>query len=243
MPIGEVSISARPAAAISLPNRIFTCVETEQQLQCQADIQGRSLRLELAPDGPNNPDLHSCQAQYDGQSVGCKRKMPLFPESFEVRDLGLSPQQLQAVRQKYWGLRTLLALREHHLLLISSGLSVAGGAIAAYFAWSHPNRLSTGLAIFAWGFIVYSLSWGFLASIRYETVAAHGITIGTWIWAVNSGAAAIGIVAALAIALLFRQRRATPATKAIVTVSSGLGTILIAGRLLLLILLGSGFVD
>lgn len=133
MPMAGVSIIARPAAAIALPNRIFTCLETEQQFQCQATIQGRPLRLNLVPDKPNNPDLYDCQAQYDGRSVGCKGKgldyAPMLSESFEIRDLGLSPQQLQAVRQKYWGLRMLLALREHRLLQISGGLSIAGGVL------------------------------------------------------------------------------------------------------------------
>lgn len=247
MPMAGVTIRAESAAAIPLPNRIFTCIETEQQTQCEADIQGRPLRLVLVPSKMPGSGLNDCQAQYDGRPVACQGKgleyAPMLSQAFEVTNLGLSPQHLQSLRQKYLGMRVLLALGERRLLRISSGLSIAAGAIAAYFAWFHPSWLSKGLASIAWGFVVYLLAWGFLASVPFDAVTPYGFTIETWMWVVNSGAAVIGIVTALAIALLFRQRRTTPITKVIVTVSSGLGTVLIAGRIFLLILLGSGFVD
>lgn len=247
MPIAGVAIKAESAAAVPLPNRIFTCTETEQQSQCEADIQGRLLRLVLVPDQTPGSGLSDCQAQYDGQPISCQSKgldyAPMLSESFEVSNLGLISQQLQAVRQKYWGISTLLKLGEPRLIRISTGLSIAAGAIAAYFAWFHPSWLSKGLASIAWGFVVCQLAWGFLGSVPFDAVTPYGFTIESWSWAVDSGAKAIGIAATLAIALLLRQRRITTPTKAIVTVSSGFGTFFMTGYILLLTLLGSGFAD
>ncbi len=248
VPMAGVTIQAESAATIRLPNRIFTCTETEQQSQCEADIQGRSLRLVLVPDEAPDSGLSDCQAQYDGRLVDCEGSKgldyaPMLSETFAVSNLGLTSQQLQALQQKYWGIRALMGLGEPRLIRISTGLSIAAGVIAAYFAWFHPSWLSKGLASIAWGFVIYYSAWGSLGSIPFEAVTPYGFTIESWMWAVDSGAAVIGIVAALAITLLLRQRRMTPTAKAIVTVSSGLGSVSIAYYILLLTLLSAGFAD
>ena len=245
-PFAGIAIRADSGVA-PIPNRVFTCTEAERQFQCQADIQGRPLRLVLVSDGLPNSERYNCQAQYDGRSVGCKSKgsdyAPMLSESFEVGRLELSPQQLQAVRQKYWGVRMLFALRERRLLQISGGLSIAGGIIAACLAWYHPNWLSEGLASIGWGLVVARLVGESLGGILFETVARYGIAVDTWIRIVNSATVGMGIGSAIAVAFLLKRRRTNPVTKTISIVSSGFGTLLIVGYGLVIMLLSSGFVD
>ena len=247
VPMGEVSIFDSAGATV-LPNRIFTCTETEQQARCQATVQDRSLVFTLTPKKSSNAEfsLRDCQATYDGQAVRCRSVgfdyAPALAESIEIEDLSLSLQQQQALRKKYWGVRTLQALSETRLLQISSGLSIASGAIAAYFAWFYSSRLTKGLASIACGFLTYYFVWRWLGSVPFDAVIPYRFTVDTWTWTVEAGAAALGVMAAVAVALLLR-RRAGGATKTIVTLSSGIGTVLMSGYFLLLMLLGSGFVD
>ena len=247
MPMAGVSIN-ESATIVDLPNRIFTCTETGPQIQCQATVQDRSLVLNLAPYENDKPDSVSrnCQATYDGRSVRCDSQYlqyaPMLSEEFEVRGLDLSPQQLQTLQRKYWGIRALMAIGERRLILLTTGLSISAGAIAAFFAWFYPCRLSKCFAIIACGFVMYLWVRSFLNGVQFDTVIAYGLTVDRWIWLINYGSAVIAIAAATTVALLLR-RRVSHATKAVVTLSSGIGSVLIVGNFLFLMLLGSGFVD
>ncbi|MEL7226507.1 MAG: hypothetical protein AAGL17_17150, partial [Cyanobacteria bacterium J06576_12] len=247
MPMAGVSIN-ESATIVDLPNRIFTCTETGPQIQCQATVQDRSLVLNLAPYENDKPDSVSrnCQATYDGRSVRCDSQYlqyaPMLSEEFEVRGLDLSPQQLQTLQRKYWGIRALMAIGERRLILLTTGLSISAGAIAAYFAWFYPSRLTKCIASIACGFVMYLWVRSFLNGVQFDTVIAYGLTVDRWIWLINYGSAVIAIAAATTVALLLR-RRVSHATKAVVTLSSGIGSVLIVGNFLFLMLLGSGFVD
>lgn len=156
IPIAGVSIGIESGESIALPNRIFTCTTTGQQTQCQGDIQDRPLSLVLTPDQKMNSDLSDCQALYDGQSISCQSNgldyAPMVSESFEVAGLGLTDQQLQSVRQKYWGISTLNAWGEDGLLRIWWVLTLSTSAVAAYFGWFYARRLGKGAMSPAWGF-------------------------------------------------------------------------------------------
>lgn len=244
-PMAGVYLNAKPAP-IHLPNRIFTCTELEQGTQCQAEVYGRSLVLALLPD--SNPDvvLSNCQAQYDAQPVTCSSTAvdyaPALSESIELDTLGLNAQQLQALRRRYWGVNALLSAGEPKLIRISWGLAIAAGAIAAFWAWFHPSWLSKGWVAGSWGVVAYQLMWTRLASVPYDAVTPYGITTETWEQVVSGSALAAGVVVALAIIGLLRTGQHY-ATKAIVTLSGGLGAALIGGYTLILLLLGTGFVD
>jgi hypothetical protein len=111
----------------------------------------------LTPDQKINSDLSDCQALYDGQSISCQNKggfeyAPMLSESFEVSGLGLTDQQLQAVRQKYWGISTLLAWGEDGLLRIWWALTLSTSAVAAHFGWFYARRLGKEDMSPAWGF-------------------------------------------------------------------------------------------
>ena len=244
VPFAGVYINAGSDTTIALPNRIFTCTETGQRSECQADIQGQSLVLVLETMTDFGPS--QCQAQYNGQSISCLSKgfhyAPITSEAFEVTGLALSPQQLQAVQQKYWGIQTLLTLGESRLINISSGLSLVAGVIAAYFAWRHPHWLTKGLASLVWGLILYQWAWITLASVPYAAVTPYGFTSETWDRVANQGAMVVGIGVTLIAVLLLRQR-ANRATQTVVTLSSGIGTAWIVSNILLWVLLGSGFAD
>ncbi|MEO1402453.1 MAG: hypothetical protein AAFV72_14590 [Cyanobacteria bacterium J06635_1] len=133
-PFAGISIHAEPQAAVHLPNRIFTCAETEQQHRCQTEVQNRPLVVVLEKLPHEMSD--NCQAQYDGQFVDCRGTSidyaPWTSESFEIIPSGLSPQQLRAIRRKYWGVNTLLALGESGLFQISLLLSLSACGLGIY---------------------------------------------------------------------------------------------------------------
>ena len=165
-PIAGVFINESDTT-VALPNRIFTCTATDSQTQCQATIQDRPLTLNLISyeNSEPAPAYQACQATYNGRSVGCTslglQYAPVLSEEFEIRGLDLSPEQLQAVQRKYWGIGTLSTLGEVRLMRVSTGLAITAGAIAAYFAWFHPSRLSKGIAGVACGFLTHHFAWGF----------------------------------------------------------------------------------
>jgi hypothetical protein len=160
MPMAGVAIRPETGfAAIDLPNRIFTCTKTtSSQEHCQATIQGRPLAVTV--EQMNDTGItYYCQAQYDGQPIHCKKVgveyAPSLSPSLEVTGLALGPQASQRVRQKYWITQAMMRAGEPRLLRLSGVLSFMGGAIAAYFAWFHPNRFSQGLAGVTVGSLVY----------------------------------------------------------------------------------------
>ncbi len=244
-PMAGVYLNAEPTA-IHLPNRIFTCTELEQGTQCQAEVQGHPLVLDLVSNRDSSIALRDCQAQYDGQPVACTSVTldyaPALSESVELGPLGLTPQQLQAVRQQYWGVNALLWVGERKLLRITLGLSMAAGAIAAVWAWCYPSWLSKGWTGVTWGFAAYRLTWMRLASVQYDAVTPYGFTASSWDQVVTGGAIAAGAVALLAV-IWFLRGWEHRAARAVVTLSSGFGAMAIAGYTLMLILLGAGFVD
>lgn len=167
-PIAEVSLAAVGSVnEIALPSRIFTCTEADSKTHCQADVQDRLLVLTLTP--ASGVDSYSCQATYDGQPVGCYNNDfnlgAMISKTFQIRGIGLTTQQLKAVQREHWRVNTLLYLGEVRLIRLGLGLSVAAGAIAAYFYWVHtmpPNPRKKNYAIKAVSIIASSMSTGFV---------------------------------------------------------------------------------
>ena len=205
-PFAGVSINPGDGSSIYLPNRIFSCAETEQNFQCQATLQGQQLDLVLDKGSEHARDLRNCQAQYDSRSVGCQETgmtyAPILANNYEVTHLRLSPQALQAIQQKYKGINTLKQLGEIRLFRISSGLSLAAGISAVFFTWLHPGAFSKGFVSFAAGFGIYHLVWPFLGRVPYNAVTPYGLTPNTWDWVVDGGAIAAGVSITLATAIL-----------------------------------------
>ena len=225
VPFARIAIEAEPIATVHLPNRIFTCTETEQQFQCQAEIQARSLDMSWEKGNEYQYQLINCRAWYGGQSVGCEGGGAILAmeihDSYEVTDLGLSPRQLQAVQQEYWGINTLVELGEVRLLLISTGLSLVASIIVASLTWLQPGPLSKAFASFACGFGMYHLVWSLLGSVPYDVVTPYGFTVDTWGWIMDGGAIAAGIVTTLIIALRL-WGRFNRLTKILASISSGM---------------------
>ncbi len=196
-PFVSISIAAGNGSTLYLPNRIFDCAETDQQFQCQTKIQNRLLNLTLTKGSNYKYDLSNCRALYDKQPIGCQETgqtyAPILAKMYEVTDLKLTPQELQAVQQKYWGINTLIQLGELRLMWISMGLSLAAGLGAAFLAWLHPGKFSKAVASLACGFGMYQFAWSLLGRVQYDVVTPYGITSDNWDWVVNGGAIGIGI--------------------------------------------------
>jgi hypothetical protein len=209
-PFASLSIKAENSAAIHLPNRIFACTETGQQFQCETKIQNRLLNLSLTKGSDYKYSFSDCRALYDGRSVGCRNMgqtyAPILSEIYEITDLGLSTQQLQAVRQEYWGINTLMEWGELRLMRIGAGLSLSAGLGAAVFAWFYPGKFSKAFASLACGFGLYHWVWGLLGRVQYDVVAPYGFTPDRWDWVVNGSAIVAGVGTIFATALLLWQK-------------------------------------
>ena len=151
-PFSSMAIASEPNS-VYLPTQRFDCTETDQQFQCETTIQRRPLVLTWKKGGASQDALTSrpypknCEAVYDGQAVGCNSQgigsVIGQPERYELTDLGLSAQQIRAVRRKYWSANTLQKLSEPHLISIGTGLALFGGVSAACFVWFQPGLLSS----------------------------------------------------------------------------------------------------
>ena len=196
-PFAGVSINVGENSKIHLPNRIFECTQTDREFQCQTKIQDRLLDISFIKGNINKYNLTNCRASYDGRTIGCQERgsnhAPLFSKIYRITNLGLSSQQLQALKQKYWGMNFLVELGENRLLSISSILFVMGGAVIGFFCWFHPSLVSKIFASFVCGFGVYHLVWYFFASMPYEVVRSYGFTIDIWGWFINGTAIAAGL--------------------------------------------------
>jgi hypothetical protein len=225
-PFASVSIKAENSSAVYLPNGIFTCTEIGQEFHCQTKIQGRFIKLNLAKGINSKYELSNCRALYDGESVGCRETgqtyAPILSKTYEITDLKLSSQQLQAVRQEYWGINVFQKLGELPLLWFITGLSLAVGISATFFTWLHPNLFSKFFVSFACGFGMYHLVWGLLGRVPYDDIMFRGFTPDTWDWVIYGGAttAAIGTILATAFLLWQRFNRLT---KILLSISSSLG--------------------
>jgi hypothetical protein len=154
-PFASVSIQPNSGSIVYLPNQIFTCTETKEQFQCQTKIQARLLDISLTKGRDYKYFLSNCRALYDGRSVGCREVgqtyAPILSKLYKITDLGLSSQQLQALKQEYWGINMLMPLSERHLMSICTELSLVTGIIAAFLVWFHPGNFSQGFISFACG--------------------------------------------------------------------------------------------
>ena len=228
IPLASVSINTGGNSTVYLPNRLFNCTGTEQQFQCQTEIQERQLSLSFTQgsDYSNYPyDLGVCSALYDGQEVSCRQisDWPILGLStYEIRDLGFSQKQLQAEKQKYWGINLLLELGEPGLSRISTGLSLVGAICVALFAWFHPGLLSKTFTSFACGFGMYLLVWELLGSVLYSVARSYGFAPNIWGWIVNGVAIATGAGTMLATFLLL-WRRFNPLTQILFMFSNSIG--------------------
>lgn len=225
-PFASVSIKAENNRTVYLPNRIFTCNETEQQFQCQTTIQNRLLDLSLTKGTDYKYYFSGCRTLYDGQPVGCQKTgqtyAPILADIYEITDLELSLQQLQEVEQEYWGINTLMQLGELRLMWIVGALSLAAGISAAFLAWFHSGRFTKAFTSFACGLGMHSLVWGFLGQMPYTMVTPYGITPDTWDWIVAGGSIVAGIGAALATMLLL-WRRFNRFTRILISIISSVG--------------------
>jgi hypothetical protein len=71
-PFASVAIKTQNSSIIHLPNRAFTCMETEQQFQCQTKIQNRLLDINFSKGSDDKYNLRNCRALYNKKSIGCQ---------------------------------------------------------------------------------------------------------------------------------------------------------------------------
>lgn len=225
IPFAGISIRTEQNTVIHLPNRMFSCTETAQQFQCQAELQSRLLEINVTKGQAYKYDLSNCRVSYDGRSVDCQENgqtyAPMLVEMYEITNLGLSSQQMQTIQQEYQ-LRTVLAQLGDRLLWISSGLSLVAGISAAFFTWLHPGHLSKGFASVACGFGMYQLTSGVLGRVPYDAVTPYGLTPDTWRWVVNAGAIAIGMITLITTAFLL-WRNLNLFTRILISIGSSVG--------------------
>lgn len=209
---------------VYLPNRIFDCKGENRQFQCQAEIQDQLLQLTLSHKGQSeNSDymFSSCDASYDGKPIACKNSgstyAPIISQSYEITGLGLNAQQMRSIQQEYWSMNALMQLGEIRLFWITTGLSIAAGLTAAFFAWLHPNSLTKSFVSFICGFGMYQLIGGWLGRIPFDMLTSYGVSSDSWMVLIIVISIATGIVTTIATATLLWRR-----SNRLITVSLGL---------------------
>jgi hypothetical protein len=180
VPFAGVSIQSNNGSTIHLANRIFNCIETGVEFQCQTNIQDRLLKLNLTKGSEYKYDLRNCRALYNNQSIDCSQTgqtyAPILADIYEITNLELSPQQLQALKQEYWGVNALMQFGEMGLMWMSAGLSLVTGLNAALLSWVYPGKLSKVFTSLVCGFGMYRLVWGLLARVPFNVVTPYGFT-------------------------------------------------------------------
>ena len=226
-PFASVSIQAGNDSSIRLPNRIFTCTETDSQFQCQTEIENRPLDLTWTKGSNYKYELSNCQAIYAGQAFGCEMTGGDFVRGWQFHytitsNLGLSSQQLQALKQEFWGINALMRVGEVRLFWLSTGLSIAAGITAAFLAWMHPGNLSKAFASFVCGYGTYRLVDRRLGRVPFDLVTPYGIVPDTWMLMVQTISIAVGIGASLVVAIVL-WRQCNGFTKALGSLSTSIG--------------------
>ena len=252
VPFSSMAI-ATPPGRIYLPTRSFDCTETDQQFQCEIALQNRPLVLTWQKDGElqdgTRPYPKNCEATYDGQAVGCSHRgmssVIGSPDQYEVTDLSLRPQQIRAVRQRYWGVNTLERLGEPGLMKIGIGLALLGGTsmACACFVWIQRGLLSSLFISLACGFggYLFLLSLNFLRNLFYEAPETSE-ALPAWTHVTQSGAIIAG-VAFMLLAAWMLQRGRSYLPRAIASLVSGIGTSAVLSYLTLFTLLWLLYAD
>ncbi|HEY9803999.1 MAG TPA: hypothetical protein V6D25_26925 [Leptolyngbyaceae cyanobacterium] len=209
-PFANVSIKVNNGYNIHLPNRIFNCTETSQEFNCQTNIQERLLNLNLTKGSQYKYEFTNCRALYNNQSVGCSEMgvtyAPIIAKIYEITNIQLSSQEVQALKQEYWGINTLMQLGETRLIWISTTLSLVAGLNAVFLAWFYPGKLSKAFTTLICGFGMYGFIWSLLGRVKFDVVTPYGFTPETWSWLVNAAAIFAGVGTLIATALLLWQR-------------------------------------
>ncbi len=254
-PFSSMAIAVQPNS-VYLPTQSFDCTETDPQFQCETTIQRRPLVLTWKKGGASQdfpPYPRGCEAVYDGQAVGCNSQGMSSvigqPDQYELTDLGLSAQQLRAVRQKYWGVNALQKLGEPRLMSTGLGLAIFGGVSIACFVWLQPGLLSNQPGLLsnlfvslAYGFGTYFLASYFLSSVMPYDPSGTYETFQTWYRLIKGGAMTAGAIAMLLVALMLRRRNYRFG-QALVSLVSGAGTAALCSYLTLFTLLWLGYAD
>lgn len=208
-PFGGISIKSEQSPLTHLPNRLFTCQETESEFQCRGRLQGRSLALSFVKGKSYKYDLTDCRASYNGQPVSCQYASqtytPILTLQYEVA-VKLDRAEIQSIRQKYWGINLLANLGEDRLTAISSILSFATGLAAILWMWLNPGRLSKVFVSILCGFGMYNWVWRVLARVPYSTVTNTGFPM-DWNLFSQGGAICAALITVLVVALLIGRKR------------------------------------
>ena len=243
-PMAGVYVATDAEESIPLPNRIFTCTESLQQTQCEADVQGRPMILTLTPEDESGLNF-TCQAQYDERKVSCTSVgasyAPGLSELWEVAGLNLTPQQQQTLSRKYWSLN-FLQIGEVRLKSISRGLSIATGILAAYLSWFHPGRLSRIPAGIYIGTTFQGLAPRHLSLLLLGDEGFHMLMSSPLSSPIFWIIAAISLAIALGFILLLRPSKA-PLARLFMALINGVSALSISSFILTIALLWSGFVD
>lgn len=213
---------------VHLPNRIFTCTESNQKVQCDASLQNRVLNLSWQQSSEFKYNLSQCQAVFAGQPLGCTkagtdyigRKGPL--SYYTLTGSNLSQTQLQDLQRQYLWINTLTQVNENDLFKGLAGVAIATGLLAAAFTWLYPGRLAEAFASFGSGVGTYHLVSRWLGSIPYDQVTVHGINSDLWNQLVPTLALVAAILTGTATARLIWVG-ADRLMRAFVSLISGLG--------------------
>ena len=155
---------------ITIPGNRFSCAATgrSDRVQCKVTLEGRPLEMTVTYAGISQKQITGCQATYAARPVNCTSgfnagRKGLRPFVRINDNLGLSPQQLQKLRQA----NLAANLSEHHWLRLAAGIAIAA-AIALMLLWLDVGKRANSpvvieaLYCLSIGLIAFGVSWFFL---------------------------------------------------------------------------------
>jgi hypothetical protein len=232
VPFASIAITAGPQT-VYLPNRIFSCQQDNQQVQCYTTLQSQILSLTWQQDSQVPASLSQCQARFAGKPIKCAdagmdyigSKGPLT--HYKLTELGLSYAQLQGLRHQYLWSNALSQIGEYRLLQILTGVAITIGLLTAATSWLYPGKLAEVFVSFAIGLGTYTQVGNWFGSIPYDQLSLLGITPDLWDKLIPALALLAALVTGVITAMLLwgRFRRLTRIGP---TVISGFGMVCLA---------------
>ncbi|MBD2100045.1 hypothetical protein [Leptolyngbya sp. FACHB-261] len=200
--------------------------------RCQFTLRDQPLEMTITYKDEVRKQFDSvvkCQATYDGRPVACSISYDYvsgaLPNLTIEDSLGLSNQDLQALRQQYF----VAQFGDGGWMQLTSNVAIAAGLIATTFIWLHTGQrlktftaISAGVGVFG---LLYTASMLFMPSIMLSAarfIGRHGSSLGM-LPIVSLFGASIPITAGLFTALAV-ERWVNQPNKVLVCLSSVTGS-------------------
>ncbi|MBD2261214.1 hypothetical protein [Pseudanabaena sp. FACHB-2040] len=203
--IETVTIASQTETPVRIFGHGFTCTTGKTFEQCNVPLQTHPLEITVTYTSAEEKGIAGCQATYAAQNIGCTAAYGgyiggvRFLSSVMIEStLGLSRQQLQALRRENW----IAQWDETTWLRVSTILAIVCGIFVAILSWQYPSRLTKVFTSITVGLSLFYASVFQLSRIPYPM----GFDPQDWIQRLFTLGTLVGSIGAtVTVALIWRQ--------------------------------------